>query len=77
MTAPTMTPELRAPLRRVKLGRCLDTFPNDSPSPRAAGLGCFEFLELVLADEVTRRETTSADRQARYRRGQGHSISQQ
>ena len=28
MTAPTVAPELRALLRRVKLGRCLDTLPE-------------------------------------------------
>ena len=39
--------------------------PNASPWPRPASLGHAEFLELVLADEVTRRETTSADRRAR------------
>ena len=57
MSAPAVTPELRALLRRVKLGRCLDTLPER--------LAHAEFLELVLADEVSRRETTSADRRAR------------
>lgn len=28
MTAPTVTPELKTLLRRVKLGRCLDTLPE-------------------------------------------------
>jgi hypothetical protein len=28
MSAPTVTPELKALLRRVKLGRCLDTLPE-------------------------------------------------
>ena len=28
MSAPTVTPELRTLLRRVKLGRCLDTLPE-------------------------------------------------
>jgi DNA replication protein DnaC len=65
MTAPTVTPELRALLRRVKLGRCLDTLPARLALAATGGLGHAEFLELVLADEVTRRETTSADRRAR------------
>ena len=34
--------------------------PNASRSPHTGGLGHAEFLELVLADEVTRRETSSA-----------------
>ena len=50
---------------RVKLGRCLDTLPERLALAQTGGLGHAEFLELVLADEVTRRETTSADRRAR------------
>ncbi len=65
MSAPTVTPELRALLRRVKLGRCLDTLPERLTLAQTGGMGHAEFLELVLADEVTRRETTSADRRAR------------
>jgi DNA replication protein DnaC len=65
MSAPTVTPELKALLRRVKLGRCLDTLPERLALAQTGGLGHAEFLELVLTDEVTRRETTSADRRAR------------
>ena len=61
----TVSPELRALLRRVKLGRCLDTLPERLTLARTGQMGHAEFLELVLADEVTRRETTSADRRAR------------
>jgi DNA replication protein DnaC len=65
MSAPTVTPELRALLRRVKLGRCLDTLPERLALAQTGGMGHAEFLELVLADEVARRETTSADRRSR------------
>jgi DNA replication protein DnaC len=65
MTAPTVTPELKALLRRVKLGRCLDTLPERLALAQTGGMGHAEFLELVLADEVTRRENTSADRRAK------------
>ena len=64
MSAPTVTPELRALLRRVKLGRCLDTLPERLALAQTGQMGHGEFLELVLADEVTRRENTSADRRA-------------
>ena len=64
-TTPTITPELKALLRRVKLGRCLDTLPERLALASTGGMGHAEFLELVLADEVTRRENTSADRRAR------------
>ena len=65
MSAPTVTPELRALLKRVKLGRCLDTLPERLTLASTGQMGHAEFLELVLADEVTRRETTSADRRSR------------
>src|SRR3954453_17309606 len=65
MSTPTVTPELKALLRRVKLGRCLDTLPERLALASTGGLGHAEFLELVLADEVTRRDTPSADRRAR------------
>jgi DNA replication protein DnaC len=67
MNAPTpqITPELNTLLRRVKLGRCTDTLPERLALARSHNLGHAEFLELVLADEVTRRETTSAALRAR------------
>ncbi len=67
MSAPTpeVSPELRAVLRRVKLGRCLDTLPERLALARTASMGHAEFLELVLADEITRRDATSAERRAR------------
>jgi DNA replication protein DnaC len=65
VSTPTITPELKALLRRVKLGRCLDTLPERLALAQTGGMGHAEFLELVLADEVTRRETTSADLRAR------------
>jgi DNA replication protein DnaC len=64
-TTPTVTPELKTLLRRVKLGRCLDTLPERLALAQTGAMGPAEFLELVLADEVTRRENTSADRRAR------------
>lgn len=63
--APVVTAELRAVLRRLKLGRCADTLPERLALAKSRNLAHAEFLELVLADEVTRRETTSADLRAR------------
>jgi DNA replication protein DnaC len=63
--APVITPELRSLLRRVKLGRSLDTLPERLALAKARSLGHAEFLELVLSDEVTRRDTHSADLRAR------------
>ena len=63
--APAVSAELRALLRRLKLGRCTDTLPERLALARSRNLDHAEFLELVLADEVTRRETTSAALRAR------------
>jgi DNA replication protein DnaC len=64
MSAVEVTPELKPLLRGVKLGRCLDTLPERLALARTGGMGHAEFLELVLADEVDRRERTSADRRS-------------
>jgi DNA replication protein DnaC len=63
--APAVSAELKALLRRLKLGRCTATLPERLALAKSRNLAHAEFLELVLADEVTRRETTSADLRAR------------
>lgn len=68
MSAPattTVSPELKTLLRRVKLGKALDTLPERLALARTRTMSHAEFLELVLADEVTRRDTTSAVLRAR------------
>jgi DNA replication protein DnaC len=62
---PSVTPELNSLLRRLKLGRCADTLPERLALAKSRNLAHAEFLELVLADEVTRRETTSATLRAK------------
>jgi hypothetical protein len=49
VSAPAVTPELKALLRQVKLGRCLDTLPERLALASTGGMGHAEFLELVLA----------------------------
>ena len=63
--APSIDAELKALLRRVKLGRCLDTLPERLALARAEQLSHAEFLQLVLADEVDRRDRASAELRAR------------
>jgi DNA replication protein DnaC len=65
VNTPIVTAELKTLLRQVKLGRCLDTLPERLALATTGGLGHAEFLELVLADEVSRRETSSASLRAR------------
>ena len=57
--------ELRTILRTLKLGKLLDTLPERITLAKQHHLPHAEFLELVLADEISRRETTSAARRAR------------
>lgn len=66
--APELDPELRTLLRRVKLGRTLDTLPERLALARAQSLSHAEFLALVLADEVDRRDRASAELRARAAR---------
>jgi DNA replication protein DnaC len=63
--APPVTAELRSLLRRLKLGQLMPTLPERLALARARDLGHAEFLELILSDEVTRRDATSAQRRAR------------
>jgi DNA replication protein DnaC len=63
--APAITGELRALLRRVKLGQSLATLPERLILAKARNLSHAEFLELILSDETARRDATSAQRRAR------------
>lgn len=57
--------ELKQVLRTLKLGKLLDTLPERLTLARQQHLAHADFLELVLADEVTRREANSAALRAR------------
>lgn len=61
---PTISPELRTLLRRLKLGKALDTLPERLTLARQNQLAHAEFLELILADEVSRRDIASAGTRA-------------
>lgn len=66
-TTPTLpvTPELKQLLRRVKLGKTLDVLPDRLALARSSKLSHAEFLELILADEVERRDRHSTALRAR------------
>jgi DNA replication protein DnaC len=57
--------DLKKVMRQLKLGRMLDTLPERITLARQQHLSHAAFLELVLADEATRRDTSSAVRRAR------------
>jgi DNA replication protein DnaC len=57
--------DLRATLKALKLGQMLDTLPERLALARAQKMPHADFLQLILADEVSRREAKSADLRAR------------
>ena len=65
LTPDTVSPDLRATLRALKLGQMLGTLPDRLTLARQQHMPHADFLQLVLADEVTRREAKSADLRAR------------
>nr|WP_244187445.1 AFG1/ZapE family ATPase [Mycobacterium gastri] len=64
VTDPIST-DLKRVMRQLKLGPMLDTLPERLVLARQQHLSHAAFLELVLADEATRRDTSSAARRAR------------
>lgn len=61
----SIDPDLKVLLRKVKLGRTLDTLPERLTLARQQSLPHADFLSLLLADEVERRERSSAEVRAR------------
>ncbi|MDT5034379.1 MAG: hypothetical protein QOC94_4550 [Actinoplanes sp.] len=68
-TAPVLSDpisaDLKQTLRALKLGKLLDTLPERLTLARQQNLPHADFLHLVLADEVSRRDTNSAALRAR------------
>ena len=56
LTMTATTAELRPLLKRLKLGPMLDTLPERIALARRDGLDYADFLQIVLADEVSRRD---------------------
>jgi DNA replication protein DnaC len=64
----TVSPELRRILRRLKLGKTLDTLPERAALARQRRLPHLEFLEVVLQGEVERRDRQAVAVRARAAR---------
>jgi DNA replication protein DnaC len=60
MTADTISPDLKAVLRRLKLSPILDVLPERLTLARQQKMPIQDFLLLVLQDEVTRRDGKAA-----------------
>ncbi len=65
---PSIDADLKALLRKVKLGRLTDTLPERLALARAESLPHADFLTLLLSDEVDRRDRASAELRARTAR---------
>jgi hypothetical protein len=72
--APGIDPDLKSLLRRLKLGRILDTLPERLALVRANSLPHSDFLSLILTDEVERRDRSSAELRARTAKLDSHSA---
>jgi len=62
---PIIDADLVATLRKLKLGRLADTLPERLALAKTNKLSHAEFLQVLLSDEVTRRDAASADRRGR------------
>jgi DNA replication protein DnaC len=60
MTTDLISPDLRTTLRRLRLGRMVDTLPERLALARQQKMPHQDFLLLALADEVSRRESQAA-----------------
>lgn len=62
---PSVSPELKSLMRRLKLGRLIDTLPERLSLAKSHDLTHVEFLEQLFSDEACRRDSDSAGRRAR------------
>jgi DNA replication protein DnaC len=63
--APTVSPELKVLMRKLRLGQLIDTLPERLALAKSHNLAHTEFLEQLFSDEVQRRDGDSAGRRAR------------
>ena len=63
-TQATLNPELVAALKRLKLGRILDTLPDRLVLADKQEMTFDDLMLLVLTDEITRRDSAAADLRA-------------
>lgn len=62
---PTIDPDLAATLRRLKLGQVLTTLPERLALAKTNQLSHAELLQIVMSDEVSRRDSASATLRAK------------
>jgi hypothetical protein len=62
---PSISPELVSALKRLKLGRLVDTLPDRLVLADKQEMSFDDLLLLVLTDEIARRDSTAAGNRAR------------
>ena len=55
----SLSPDLIAALRRLRLGRMIDTLPDRIALAQSQGMSFEDLMTLVLTDEIARRDTTA------------------
>jgi DNA replication protein DnaC len=60
----TVTPELKSALKRLRLGKLLDTLPERLAIAQKEGTTIEDFLTVILTDEIERRQSSAAVRRA-------------
>lgn len=60
MTTDTIDTDLKSTLRRLKLGKLLDTLPERISTARQQKMTHQDFLTLLLGDEISRRDSNAA-----------------
>jgi DNA replication protein DnaC len=65
MAARALSPDLVAALKRLRLGRILDTLPDRLTLAEKQEMAFEDMLLLVLSDEVSRRDSSAAENRAR------------
>jgi DNA replication protein DnaC len=71
---PTVSPELKVLMRRLKLGQLVTTLPERLALARNHDLTHSEFLEQLFSDEVQRRDAASAGLRARAAKLDPHMV---
>jgi DNA replication protein DnaC len=72
--SPSVSPELKALMRKLRLGQMNDTLPERLSLAKTHNLSHVEFLEQLLSDEAARRDGDSASRRARMAKLDPHMV---
>jgi DNA replication protein DnaC len=64
MKTPALSPELAAAMKRLRLGKLLDTLPERLALAKKSSMPLDEFLLLLFTDEIERRQSSAASRRA-------------